>query len=160
AIGAAMETRRVVMRKGHSTFIGIDAAINLEFQAVNDESTRCHFCPNNCARTFIDTKTPDGRTSRYISGFSCEKGTVESEDAMIALTKERKKLMKEFPNLVDYEAKKLYAHFYDAEPMPDASRTLYDVKVEKGLLFGVKKTTVARQFQSSSREKWEARARA
>ena len=45
---------------------------------VNDESTRCHFCPNNCARTFIDTKTPDGRTSRYISGFSCEKGTVES----------------------------------------------------------------------------------
>ena len=78
AIGAAMETRRVVMRKGFSTFIGIDDAINLEFQAVNDESTRCHFCPNNCARTFIDTKTPDGRTSRYISGFSCEKGTVES----------------------------------------------------------------------------------
>ena len=87
AIGAAMETRRVVTRKGHSTFIGIDAAINLEFQAVNDESTRCHFCPNNCARTFIDTKTPDGRTSRYISGFSCEKGTVESEEAMIALSK-------------------------------------------------------------------------
>ena len=43
-------------------------------------------CPNNCARTFIDTETPDGRTSRYISGFSCEKGTVESEAAMIALT--------------------------------------------------------------------------
>src|SRR5207342_1027048 len=40
AIGAAMETRRVVMRKGSSTFIGIDAAINLQFKAVNDESTR------------------------------------------------------------------------------------------------------------------------
>jgi hypothetical protein len=51
----------------------------LRFKAVNDESTRCHFCPNNCARTFIDTETPDGPTSRYISGFSCEKGTVESE---------------------------------------------------------------------------------
>ena len=122
AIGAAMETRRVVMRKGYSTFIGIDAAINLKFQAVNDESTRCHFCPNNCARTFIDTETPDGRTSRYISGFSCEKGTVESEEAMIALTKERKKLMKEFPNLVDYESKQVFRHFYDPEPMPEATR--------------------------------------
>ena len=62
AIGAAMETRRVVMRKGHSTFIGIDDAINLEFQAVNDESTRCHFCPNN-VRAHVhrhqDARRPD-----------------------------------------------------------------------------------------------------
>jgi hypothetical protein len=43
------------------------------------------------SRTFIDTKTPDGKTSRYISGFSCEKGTVESEEAMLKeLNKERK----------------------------------------------------------------------
>ena len=41
------------------------------------------------------------RTSRYISGFSCEKGMVESKDAMEALVKERRKIMKEFPNLVD-----------------------------------------------------------
>ena len=74
AIGAAMETRRVVMRKGYSTFIGIDAAINLEFQAVNDESTRCHFCPNNCARTFIDTKTPDGRTVALHLGLLLREG--------------------------------------------------------------------------------------
>jgi activator of 2-hydroxyglutaryl-CoA dehydratase/predicted nucleotide-binding protein (sugar kinase/HSP70/actin superfamily) len=158
AIGAAMETRRVVMRKGHSTFIGIDAAINLEFQAVNDESTRCHFCPNNCARTFIDTKTPDGRTSRYISGFSCEKGTVESEDAMIALTKERKKLMKEFPNLVDYESKQVFRHFYDSEPMPEATATVTDMKVEKAFLnLGVKKTEIKRNFQRSAAEAWAAR---
>src|SRR5579883_2427677 len=97
AIGAAMETRRVVQRRGYSTFIGLDNAINLQFTTKNDESTRCHFCPNDCARTFIDTVTPEGKTSRYISGFSCEKGTVESEDAMIALSKERKKLMKQFP---------------------------------------------------------------
>jgi activator of 2-hydroxyglutaryl-CoA dehydratase/predicted nucleotide-binding protein (sugar kinase/HSP70/actin superfamily) len=158
AIGAAMETRRVVTRKGHSTFIGIDAAINLEFQAVNDESTRCHFCPNNCARTFIDTKTPDGRTSRYISGFSCEKGTVESEEAMIALSKERKKLMKEFPNLVDYESKQVFRHFYDSEPMPEATQMIGDVVVEKAFLsLGVKKTAIQRAFQRSSPEAWQAR---
>lgn len=159
AIGAAMETRRVVMRRGHSTFIGIDQAINLDYVSVNDESTRCHFCPNECARTFIDTKTPDGRTARYISGFSCEKGTVESEEAMIALSRERKKLMKQFPNLVDYEAKKMFSHFYDPEPMPDATREVEDVRVEKTLFAGVKKTPYRRRFQRSSPESWKARER-
>ena len=93
---------RVVKRSGSSTFIGLDAAIDLKFTSKNDEETRCHFCPNNCARTFIDTETPDGDTSRYIAGFSCEKGTVESEEAMLELSRARKKLMKQFPNLVDY----------------------------------------------------------
>jgi hypothetical protein len=46
----------------------------------DDESTTCHFCPNECKRTFIDTKRPDGEIARYIAGFSCEKGTVESEE--------------------------------------------------------------------------------
>ena len=97
AIGAAMETLRVVRRRGSSTFIGMDAAINLAYQTLNDESTVCHFCPNNCSRTFIDTKTPDGRTSRYISGFSCEKGTVESKDALKELVRERNIIKPGFP---------------------------------------------------------------
>ena len=46
AIGAAMETLRVVRRKGESSFIGIDQAIDLAYQTINDESTVCHFCPN------------------------------------------------------------------------------------------------------------------
>lgn len=158
AIGAAMETRRVVMRRGHSTFIGLDNAINLKFTTKNDEETRCHFCENDCARTFIDTETPDGKTARYISGFSCEKGTVESEEAMLALTKERKRLMKQFPNLVDFESKKIYAHFYDPEPMPDESTTVNDVEVKKTFLFGVKKTQVQRKFRRSSPEAWQKRA--
>ncbi len=49
--------------RASSTFIGIDAAIDLEYTTKNDEETRCHFCPNDCTRTFIDTKTPDGRTA-------------------------------------------------------------------------------------------------
>jgi predicted CoA-substrate-specific enzyme activase len=158
AIGAAMETRRVVQRRGRSTFIGIDNAINLEYTTKNDESTRCHFCPNDCARTFIDTKTPEGGTSRYIAGFSCEKGTVESEAAMLELTKKRKQLMKEFPNLVDYESKQVYRHFYDPAPMPEATQVISDVHVTKGF-FGVKKTAVRRNFQRSSPESWEARRR-
>jgi len=158
AIGAAFETRRVVMRRGHSTFIGIDNTINLEYVSVNDETTRCHFCPNLCARTFIDTKTPDGGTSRYISGFSCEKGTVESEEAMLALSKERKRLTKAFPNLVDYESKQLFRHFYDSEPMPLATKMIHDVAVEKSWM-GVKKKAIQRLFERSSDAAWEARRR-
>ena len=47
-----------------------------------------------------DPVTLAGDTARYISGFSCEKGTVESEEAMLALSNDRKKLMKKYPNLV------------------------------------------------------------
>jgi hypothetical protein len=94
AIGAAMETLRVVKRTGRSTFIGMNAAIDLEYTTKNDDETTCHFCENNCKRTFIDTRRPDGSTSRYIAGFSCEKGTVESKDAMLSLVEERKKIAK------------------------------------------------------------------
>jgi predicted CoA-substrate-specific enzyme activase len=158
AIGAAFETLRVVKRRGTSTFIGLDHAINLEFTSTNDESTRCHFCPNECARTFIDTKTPDGDKARYISGFSCEKGTVESEEAMLDLTKQRKQLMKKFPNLVDYEAKKLFAHFYDNEPMPAHGEQIVDTKVEQNWAGKITKTQIKRGFVRSSDEAWKKRA--
>jgi activator of 2-hydroxyglutaryl-CoA dehydratase/predicted nucleotide-binding protein (sugar kinase/HSP70/actin superfamily) len=158
AIGAAFETLRVVKRRGHSTFVGVDAAIDLAWQSRNDESTRCHFCPNLCSRTFIDTATPDGQTSRYISGFSCEKGTVESKEAMLALSAERKKLQKQFPNLVDHESKLLFRHFYDARPAPAAGAMVSGVELRRGL-FGNREVPVSRPFDRSSEEAWTRRAR-
>src|SRR5688500_18333426 len=149
AIGAAFETLRVVKRRGRSTFVGLDAAIGLTWTATNDESTRCHFCPNNCARTFIDAETPAGDSARYISGFSCEKGTVESEEAMLALTVERKKLGKRFPNLVDTESKLLFRHFYDAPALPAAGSPKQDIEVRTTLL-GVRRVEVERPFVGSS----------
>ncbi|MCK5335099.1 MAG: CoA activase, partial [Gammaproteobacteria bacterium] len=110
AIGAALEARRVVMRRGYSTYIGIDETINLKVSSRTDEETRCTFCENNCSRTFIDTEAPDGEVSRYIAGFSCEKGTVESKEAVVALNKKRRKLKAEYPNLVDYEASLVFRH--------------------------------------------------
>ncbi|MCC6806038.1 MAG: CoA activase [Deltaproteobacteria bacterium] len=157
AIGAAMETLRVVKRRGTSTFIGIDNAINLEYTTKNDEETRCHFCPNECSRTFIDTKTPEGDTTRYISGFSCEKGTVEDLEALKQLNKKRAGLKKEYPNLVDVEASLTFKHFYDAEEMPARGTQIDDVIVEKRFL-GVKKSAVRRDFQRSSEADWKWRA--
>jgi predicted nucleotide-binding protein (sugar kinase/HSP70/actin superfamily) len=156
AIGAAMETLRVVKRRGKSSFIGIQAAIDIDYATKNDEETVCHFCPNECKRTFIDTKRPDGSTSRYIAGFSCEKGTVESKEAMLALVAERKKTAEQFPNCVSYEANKAFQHFYDAAAMPEAGSPVQSVEVRKGI-FGVRRVEVTRPFQRSSKEAWEAR---
>jgi len=158
AIGAAMETLRVVKRRGKSTFIGIDASIDLEYATKNDEETVCHFCPNECKRTFIDTKRPDGSTSRYIAGFSCEKGTVESKEAMLSLVAERKKIAAEFPNMVSYEANRAFAHHYEGEPMPAAGTPIKAFEVRKGI-FGIRRVEVSRPFQRSSMEAWEARRR-
>ncbi|MBL8617562.1 MAG: CoA activase [Deltaproteobacteria bacterium] len=150
AIGAAMETLRVVRRRGYSTFIGMEQAINLHFESRNDESTVCHFCPNNCSRTFIDTRTPDGRTSRYISGFSCEKGTVESKDALKELAKERNRLRKQFPNLVDEEASLAFRHFFAPAPLPAAGSSKEDVSVIKKSLFRVARRVLNRGFARSN----------
>lgn len=119
AIGAAIETLRVVKRSGRSTFIGLDAAINLDYVTRNDESTRCHFCPNLCSRTFIDSVRPDGETSRYISGFSCERGTVESKDVMLNLVRERKELKQKYVNLLEYEGRVAFRSFYKPRALPD-----------------------------------------
>jgi activator of 2-hydroxyglutaryl-CoA dehydratase/predicted nucleotide-binding protein (sugar kinase/HSP70/actin superfamily) len=158
AIGAAMETLRVVKRRGRSTFIGINAAIDLDYTTKNDESTVCHFCENNCKRTFIDTKRPDGSSSRYIAGFSCEKGTVESKDAMLSIVEERKKIARQFPNLVDYEAKRAFMHVYDTAPMPEDGSPTDDVEIKRGL-FGLRRIAVRRPFRRSSKEAWDARRR-
>jgi predicted CoA-substrate-specific enzyme activase len=156
AIGAAMETLRVIGRKGKSRFIGMDAAIDLEYWTKNDDETVCHFCPNECKRTFIDARRPDGSTSRYIAGFSCEKGTVESKEAMVALVAERKKIAAQFPNIVDYESKKAFAHFYAPVPMPEAGSPIGDIEVRKGL-FGIRRVEIKRPFNRSSEESWKKR---
>ena len=151
AIGAAMETLRRYKRTGKTRFIGIDATLNLEFSTKNDESTVCHFCPNECKRTFIDTARPDGSTSRYISGFSCEKGTVESKDAMLDLMKERKKIAAEFPNLVSYEGEQAFKSVYRPQPLPEAGSPVEDVEVTQSIL-RIKTRTFQRGFIRSSEE--------
>src|SRR5262245_21251273 len=133
----------------------MDAALALTYTTKNDEETVCHFCENNCKRTFIDAQRPDGSSSRYISGFSCEKGTVENHDAMLSLVKERKKIAAAFPNLVDYEAARAFQHTYDGEPMPPRGSPITTNVVEKGWL-RIKRKTVTRPFERSSQESWDA----
>ena len=119
AIGAAMETLRVVKSRGSSSFIGLEAAINIKYETRCDETTICHFCPNDCSRTFIDTFLPDGGTSRYIAGFSCEKGTVESKEALTTLVTRRRALSRQYPSMVEVEASLSFKHLYNPPPLPE-----------------------------------------
>ena len=58
AIGAALEAIRLWREGRQTTFIGLAAAEAVRFLARSSEETRCHFCKNECLRTFIDIWTP------------------------------------------------------------------------------------------------------
>ncbi len=159
AHGAAMEALRVIKRKGKTSFVGLHAALHIEYTTRNDQTTVCHFCPNQCSRTFIDTTTPDGSTARYISGFSCEKGTVEDKVAVIDLVKKRNDQLKQYPNLVDYEAKRMFEPIVEVQPLPSEVESVEDIKFKKRLLPFVepKKIIFERKFRRSSKEAMEKR---
>lgn len=158
ALGAAFEAIRVVKRKGFSTFIGLENAIHLNYTTRNDEHTRCDFCANNCSRTFIDAHVSEQETVRYISGFSCEKGTVEDHDALRTLNKKRRDRMVAYPNLVDYEATWAFKPMYKIPPLPEPGTEIDDVHVQKTWLGGVKHKAIRRPFQRSSAAEWQARS--
>jgi activator of 2-hydroxyglutaryl-CoA dehydratase/predicted nucleotide-binding protein (sugar kinase/HSP70/actin superfamily) len=149
ALGAAFEAIRVVKRQGRSRFIGLDEAINLRYTTRNDETTQCHFCANDCSRTFIDAHISETETARYISGFSCEKGTVEDHDALKKLNKQRRERMVAYPNLVDYEATWCFKRLYKTESLPEAGSPVQDIEVKKTLFGGVKHVPKMRGFERS-----------
>ena len=156
AIGAAMEVLRRVERSERSgtpwkrTWIGLDATIDLAYSTTNDETTRCHFCPNLCSRTFIDTVAPTGDTARYIAGFSCEKGTVEDEAALKRLTRERARLRKAYPNLVEWEAKNLFRSRFPAPELPGSDVLIDGVTTKLTKTLKIDRTIKKRPFQRSS----------
>lgn len=163
AIGAALEARRVVQRKKQSQYVGLQSSINLSYTTQNDATTTCTFCPNHCSRTFIDTQTPEGLSARYISGFSCEKGTVEDKLALKQLEFERKERMGQFPNLVHEEAQLCFKHFYQPQSMPEHDTNITE-KIEhhgikaRFLARSLSKTQiVTRAFQHSGDSAWQAR---
>ena len=68
---------------------------------------------------------------------------------MLDLVADRKKIAKQFPNLVDYESKQGFRHFYEFAPMPAAGTPIKDHQVKKGF-FGIKRVEITRPFKRSS----------
>ena len=154
AYGAALEALHVVQEKGKATFVGMEQALQMTYTSKTDESTRCHFCSINCSRTFIDTQTPSSDTVRYIAGFACEDGTVESVEAFKALKSERKGLQETVPNMVKKESTALFAPTYDLEKKPDSSTQVKEqqVKVTLGGWGPTLRREVQRDFKVSREE--------
>ncbi len=154
AYGAAIEARDVVARKGESTFVGMEEALQLTYTSRTDESTRCHFCPMDCSRTFIDTQTPHSPTVRYIAGFSCENGTVESAEALAELKTAQRSLQKQTPDLVRKESKELFLSRFTPLPLPSEETTVtrQEVRPTLGGWGPTFRKTVQRHFLRSSSE--------
>ena len=160
AIGAALEARDKVLEKGYSNFVGLAEALQLQYVTKTDASTQCHFCPMECNRTFIDTKVPSSKMVRYIAGFKCENGTVESHEELKKLKAKRKKLNQDVPNLVSFEAKELFRFNYNLSPMPSENEKI-NKKISYSLLNGWGPTlnlNIKSRFKRSSSKDREYRA--
>jgi len=152
AYGAAIEARDRVREKGYATFVGMNEALQMTYTSKTDELTRCHFCSIHCSRTFIDTKTPSSSPVRYIAGFSCEEGTVESHEALKMLKDARKSLQESTPNLVKDESHALFAPQYEPDAKPDINTLITEqqVKLTLGGWGPTLRKEVIRNFQTSS----------
>jgi predicted CoA-substrate-specific enzyme activase len=137
AIGAAFEAIDL-WRKGHKTsFIGLDAVRNISYTTTVSEETRCHFCKNECLRTFIDIHTSDdsagsvqdpgaeegtsGTGDRRLIVATCEKGTVDELGAMKAIQAGLDAAREANPNLVEYAGREVWrTHALEkvADPLP------------------------------------------
>ncbi|HVB88002.1 MAG TPA: BadF/BadG/BcrA/BcrD ATPase family protein [Candidatus Dormibacteraeota bacterium] len=123
AIGAAQESLRLWCNGLKSTFIGLEAVRKIEYRTTRNEATRCHFCKNNCLRTFIDVRTepvqnfvPIQRVTKVplMTGeqrliiATCEKGTVEDLNEMKGIKAGIEQLRQQHPNFVDAASKEVF----------------------------------------------------
>src|SRR5687767_4321295 len=123
AIGGALEAGRLWDQGRQSTFIGLPAVQEIEYQTTRSEETRCYFCKNKCLRTFIDVKTstisvnayrptktkvPLAPGSQRLIIATCEKGTVEDINEMRQIKGSLDTVKKANPNLVEIAAKQVF----------------------------------------------------
>jgi activator of 2-hydroxyglutaryl-CoA dehydratase/predicted nucleotide-binding protein (sugar kinase/HSP70/actin superfamily) len=128
AIGAALEAIRLCRAGRETTFVGLDAAEHVTFSTRSDETTRCRFCTNECARTFVDVAVgasacppgvagPDASRAarpshpvpdrRFIVA-GCEKGAAEDVDRMRAIKAAVDLVRAGTPNLVAFAAREAW----------------------------------------------------
>jgi predicted CoA-substrate-specific enzyme activase len=125
AIGAAQESLRLWRNGQQTTFVGLDAVRKIEYRTTRNEDTRCHFCKNDCLRTFIDirtqpkndlsfvpiqkvTKVPLMHGEQRLIIATCEKGTVEDINDMKGIKAGLDSIRAQHPNFVDYASKEVF----------------------------------------------------
>jgi activator of 2-hydroxyglutaryl-CoA dehydratase/predicted nucleotide-binding protein (sugar kinase/HSP70/actin superfamily) len=121
AIGAGLEAIRLA-RQGHrTTFVGLEAAERITFDTRCDDDTRCHFCKNECVRTFINVSIGpkaavearvaadvDAVTHRRFIVAGCEKGSAEDLSGMRHIKAAEDAVKKRTPNLVGFASREVF----------------------------------------------------
>jgi len=125
AIGAALESLRLWRNGQQTTFVGLEAVRKIEYRTTRNEDTRCHFCKNDCLRTFIDirtapkdghsfvpiqkvTKVPLMHGEQRLIIATCEKGTVEDLSDMKEIKAGLDFTRAQHPNFVDFASKEVF----------------------------------------------------
>ncbi|MGD0989544.1 MAG: BadF/BadG/BcrA/BcrD ATPase family protein [Candidatus Sulfotelmatobacter sp.] len=125
AIGAAQESLRLWRNGKQTTFVGLEAVRKVEYRTTRNEDTRCHFCKNDCLRTFIDirtqpkndlsfvpiqkvTKVPLMHGEQRLIIATCEKGTVEDVNDMKDIKAGLDSIRAQHPNFVDMASKEVF----------------------------------------------------
>jgi predicted CoA-substrate-specific enzyme activase len=121
AIGAGLEAIRLWRHGNQTTFIGLDAAERITFETTCDDDTRCHFCKNECIRTFIDVSVgaPAGAKAQVAADIDrladrrfivagCEKGAAEDVSRMKDIKAAEDAVKKRTPNLVALASREIW----------------------------------------------------
>jgi predicted CoA-substrate-specific enzyme activase len=86
AIGAALHVMEQYVPGRRSSFIGMDGLEQIRYTTLRNEQTRCDFCNNHCARTFIEVQDSvsdavNAAPARRIILASCERGEAPDPQA-------------------------------------------------------------------------------
>src|SRR6204780_3694201 len=125
AIGAGVEALRLWRNGMRTTFIGLEAVRKIEYRTTRNEETRCHFCKNDCLRTFIDirtqpkndlsfvpiqkvTKVPLMHGEQRLIMATWEKGLVEDVNDMKDIKAGLDEIKGKYPNFVDFAAREVF----------------------------------------------------
>ncbi|HTY61694.1 MAG TPA: BadF/BadG/BcrA/BcrD ATPase family protein, partial [Acidobacteriota bacterium] len=119
AIGCAFEAMTLWQQGRKTTFIGLDAVRHIQYRTKVGEETRCHFCKNNCLRTFIDIGTGESRRRLIVA--TCEKGAVEDVGAMKEIQKGLDAARDANPNLLEYAGREVWKVHSTEQPQAPAT---------------------------------------
>src|ERR1700734_3678644 len=140
AIGAAVESLRLWRNGLQTSFVGLEAVRKIKYRTTRHEETRCHFCKNDCLRTFIDirtaptddlsfipiqkvTKVPLMHGEQRLIIATCEKGLVEDVNDMKDIKAGLDEIKDKYPNFVDFAAREVFRPVNAAsvaDPVPTA----------------------------------------
>ena len=130
AIGAAMETLRVVKRRGHSTFIGMQSGHCARVHHRTTSRPSATSAPTSAAAP-SSTRQHPGRHEPLHLRVLLREGDRREQGGPQGPQPRANIIRKQYPNLVEYEAKLAFKHFYEPAPIAPARAALDDVEVKR-----------------------------